>query len=220
MSEISGYLEPSEVRAIINAVPNVSQHPERDVLMLETMWQTGGRVTEIITMVPERIGTSSIVMRNLKQYKRIRDDDGKMQRIRDQDRTKEIPVQADLCKSLKLFCDAKGIDVGDFVFQGNQDTSQHLDRRYVWWMVTRAAESVRVYKFGKKNSRTGGRFKGAYPHLFRHGAGSHLYEATNDIMLVRDILGHSDVKTTQVYTHIKQRDIKRKISDVDWSGKE
>ena len=45
------YLEPDEIRAIINAIPLVSRHFERDQLLLETMWQTGGRVTEVQAII-------------------------------------------------------------------------------------------------------------------------------------------------------------------------
>ena len=72
MTEFAGYLEPEEVRKIIDSVPKISKHPERDQLLLEVLWQTGGRVSEVLELVPEHIGTTSVVLRNLKQMKRLK----------------------------------------------------------------------------------------------------------------------------------------------------
>ena len=65
----SAYLEKDEVWAIIRSVPLVSKHIERDNLLLWTMWETGGRVTEVLTLIASQIDQKdrTINLVNLKQ---------------------------------------------------------------------------------------------------------------------------------------------------------
>jgi len=216
MSEFSGYLEIEEIHKIISAVKLVSKHPERDQLLLETMWQTGSRVSEVIHLVPERVGTTSIVLNNLKQVKRVKvPGKEKPDRVHNPDALKEVEVSAELCQRIKDFCVEHSIHKGEWVFKSSRG-SKSLNRWYVWDLVTRASEKAMIFKFGKKNPKTGGRFKGSFPHLFRHANAQFLLEKTSDIMLVKTQLGHANVSTTQMYAFTKKPKIRAEIKKIQW----
>lgn len=213
---MASYLEPDQIHLIIEALPTVSRHVERDMLMLETLWQSGSRVTEVATLLPERIGMSSLILQNLKQSKRIKDENGKYFRIHDPSATKEVEVSGDLCNRLKNYCKKHDIQPGQWVFPSNRSKSEHIKRGYVWDIINKSSENAMIFTFGKKHPKTGGKFKGAYPHLFRHSCAVHLLDSTDNIELVREHLGHAKITTTQGYAHVKTTKMKNSIRNVKW----
>jgi len=64
--------------------------------------------------------------------------------------------------------------------------------------ISRRAVQARVKHWAKQQ----GIDSRVYPHLFRHSFATHLLESSHDLRGVQELLGHANISTTQVYTHL------------------
>ena len=84
-------------------------------------------------------------------------------------------------------------------FMDNQQSLFKTTSRATQYMLERVSK-----KFGKKVN----------PHMLRHSYATHVLEQTNNLELVRDLLGHSDIRITQIYTHMTTKAKKAGINEV------
>ena len=68
--------------------------------------------------------------------------------------------------------------------------------------------TARIWQIVKKISQRAGLEKNVYPHLLRHRFATHLLGNGADLRIIQELLGHADISTTQVYTHVDQQRLK------------
>jgi integrase/recombinase XerD len=68
--------------------------------------------------------------------------------------------------------------------------------------------TVRLWQIVKKHAGRSGMEKNVYPHLLRHSFATHLLGNGADLRIIQEMLGHADISTTQVYTHVDQQRLK------------
>jgi len=104
-------------------------------------------------------------------------------------------INGDSLKSLRSWIQIRPVD-SEFVFcslQGKQINTSYL----------------RVY-IAKCGQKAGIKFR-VHPHTLRHTFGTDLYRTTKDIRLVQESLGHANISTTQIYTHIVNDELEKSM---------
>jgi integrase/recombinase XerD len=72
----------------------------------------------------------------------------------------------------------------------------------------RALTPDRIWQLAKEVAAQAGLSAGVYPHLLRHSFATHLLENGADLRIIQELLGHADISTTQIYTHVDQMRLK------------
>jgi integrase/recombinase XerC len=100
-----------------------------------------------------------------------------------------VPVGSHALKALAEWRIALHRNVADrqFVFPGRTDKP-----------ITSRAIQLRLRQLARRQ----GVFKRVHPHLLRHSFASHMLESSGDLRAVQELLGHADIATTQIYTHL------------------
>jgi integrase/recombinase XerC len=102
-------------------------------------------------------------------------------------RTRVVPVGGPACAALAAWRDESRAEAGAPVFPGRDGGP--ISPRAVQQRLRRWAERQGIWKR-------------VHPHLLRHSAASHVLESSGNLRAVQELLGHADIGTTQVYTHL------------------
>ena len=155
----------------------------RDRTMLEVLYATGLRVTELVSLRLTDINLRQGVVRVMGK--------GSKERL--------VPLGEEAIAWIEHFLQTarepllKNSLYEDVVFPSNR--GQIMTRQAFWYRI-------------KAHARTAGITRKLSPHTLRHAFATHLLNHGADLRVVQLLLGHSDLSTTQIYTHVAQHRMK------------
>jgi len=132
------------------------------------------------------------------------DLDRKMLHVREGKGRKDryVPIGEHLSRGLETYLDAEPPYVWLFNGKNNTGQSQQFSETGVQWIVKEAAKKAGIKKH-------------VTSHVMRHTYATHLLEMGLDIMTLKDLLGHCDIKSTLIYLHIAQLGRGRAFNPID-----
>ena len=181
-------LTESEAKRIVTAPRGTDPLTLRDRAILETLYGTGIRVNELIHLKPADVDTEERVLRVIA---------GKGKKDRNVPLTKAAAKAIDVYLALGRPALLERSPAAPWLFVGGRQASK-LHRAQLGDVVKAWAKEAGV----KKNVSC---------HTFRHSIATHLLRARADIRQIQALLGHSDLGTTERYTHVAITDLRRVI---------
>ncbi len=166
-----------EVQKILS-LPDVSNHLGlRDKAMLETLYACGLRISELLTLQIRDIYEKQNFVRIFGK--------GRKERL--------VPISDTALKWIKRYSD-----------QARPLLDRYQRSQGGLFLSVRGTAMSRMgfWKILKKYVDKAGIRKEIHPHTFRHSFATHLLENGADLRAVQEMLGHADISTTQIYTHV------------------
>lgn len=173
-------LSEDEVVRLLNQPDITTAEGFRDRTMLEVLYATGMRVSELINLTLDRVDL------NMKYI--IAFGKGSKERI--------VPLGSVAAEFLQQYLEKvrpklthadRNTNIVFLAFGGHELTRQRF------WQIIRA--------YGRKAKIN----KALTPHILRHSFATHLLDNGADLRSVQELLGHSDISTTQIYTHLTNK---------------
>lgn len=180
---IPNVIQYEPVVAILEAPDKAGEFYLRDRALLELLYATGMRVSEAVDLNCDQINLKLGYLRCIGK--------GRKERI--------IPVGKHAIDAVTEYLEVlRPRMLGDrytkTLFLSR--TGRPLDRTNMWRLVRKYAQAAEVDKR-------------VSPHTFRHCFATHLLAGGADLRIVQELLGHADVTTTQVYTHVDETQLKQ-----------
>ena len=182
--KLPGVLEINEVEKILSLPDVEDKFGLRDKAILELFYACGTRVSELINLKVNDLFFNDEIIRVFGK--------GSKERL--------IPIGSSainwiteyLKKSRPLLM--KKLKSENYLFLNSR--SSKLSRMGIWKIIDRYVKEADISKE-------------VHPHTFRHSFATHLLEGGADLRAVQEMLGHADISTTQIYTHIDRDYIKQ-----------
>ena len=172
-------LEAAEISALLEAPRSDSSVHWRDRAILEFLYATGVRVSELV----------GLRLTDLDLEERLCTVLGKGSKER------MVPLGGPACVALSRYLG----EVRSALDKGEGDGCVFLNQR------GRSLSRTAVWKIVKEAARLAGIERKVSPHVLRHAFATHLLEGGADLVAVQELLGHADISTTQIYTHLDRK---------------
>lgn len=174
-------LAAAQVNSLLESIdPQEIPLGARDRAMLEMLYSSGLRVSELISLRPEQVDWDEMFLRVL----------GKGQK------TRYVPLGGMAATALRHYMQHAR---SKLVHSGRRATTLFLSVRGT------ALTRERIRQIIKDRARAIGLPENVYPHIMRHSFATHLLENGADLRVIQDMLGHADLATTQIYTHVEKK---------------
>jgi len=176
-------LSEADVEALLNAPDSAETLGLRDRAMLETLYATGLRVSELVALPLQGTNLEMGVVRVMGK--------GSKERL--------VPLGDEAVDWLKRYLSGARASLlngrtSDAVFVTQR--GQPMTRQAFWYLIKRYAARA-------------GLTLSLSPHTLRHAFATHLLNHGADLRVVQMLLGHSDISTTQIYTHVARERLKK-----------
>ena len=162
---------------LIDSLDGVDENSTRDKLVFEFLYGTGARISELVNTDLEDIDFDSNMLK-------IRFGKGSKQRMVPIGNSLKIGINNYLTRSRNALINAKKPSNSLLL----NSKGGRLSRQSIWEIVNKVAQQNNL--------------EDLTPHSLRHAFATHLLEGGADVRVVQELLGHSSVNTTQIYTHI------------------
>jgi len=176
------FLSVEEVELLLSQPNKKSKRGLRDRAMLELLYATGLRVSELVSLKLKDI--------NLKDGFLLTRGKGSKERV--------VPIGGQACQAVRKY-----IDEVRPLFLKKPDSSLFLSNR------SRAFSRQGFWKLLKTYAKKAGLESKISPHVLRHSFATHLLERGADLRSVQMMLGHTQITTTQIYTHVSRERLLR-----------
>jgi integrase/recombinase XerD len=169
-----------EIDAMIDAIDLSSNEGQRNKAILETLYSCGLRVSELVSL----------------RFEDCFFDEGFIRVIGKGNKERLVPVSPSVVEEVTLYAEN---DRGNVPVKKGSEAIVFLNRRGA--QLTR----VMIFTIIKRLAEAAGIKKTISPHTFRHSFATHLIEGGANLRAVQDMLGHENITTTEIYTHLDQR---------------
>lgn len=182
--KLPAVLDVAEVEKILSQPITNNKLGLRDKAILELFYACGTRVSELINLKVNDLFLSDEIIRVLGK--------GSKERL--------IPIGSSAIKWINDYLKSsrpllmKKSKSENYLFLNSR--SSKLSRMGIWKIIDRYVKEAGIEKE-------------VHPHTFRHSFATHLLEGGADLRAVQEMLGHADISTTQIYTHIDRDYIKQ-----------
>ncbi len=172
-------LSPGEAERLIEAAAGTAPRALRDRALVELLYGAGLRVSEAVGLERAAVDLEHRIVRALGK--------GSKERL--------VPIGREAAEALRRYL-ARGRPFLD----GRHRPELFLNAR--GGALTRAGAFLILRRLAEKAGLEPGR---VHPHLLRHSFATHLLEGGADLRSVQEMLGHADLATTELYTHVSDR---------------
>lgn len=182
-NRLPGTLNREEMRQLVESVQGEAVLDVRDRAMLELLYASGLRVSEITGARLEHLSL----------------EEGWIRVTGKGSKTRLVPVGEAARQALERYLQGARVTLvkpktASWVFLNRNGGK--LTTARVWQIVKERA------------ARAGLDAEKIYPHLLRHSFATHLLQGGADLRVIQEMLGHADIATTQIYTHVDDRGLK------------